>query len=40
MQAWVSEGPEGDQVLREFAHNVADYAKTHDLSWGKYGEEA
>jgi hypothetical protein len=40
MQAWVSEGPEGDQVLREFAHKVADYAKTHDLSWGKYGEEA
>jgi hypothetical protein len=36
----VSEGPEGDQVLREFAHKVADYAKTHDMNWEKYGEEA
>jgi epoxyqueuosine reductase len=36
----VSDGPEGDQVLREFAHKVADYAKTHDMNWEKYGEEA
>jgi hypothetical protein len=36
----VSEGHEGDQVLREFAHKVADYAKTHDMNWEKYGEEA
>jgi hypothetical protein len=36
----VAEGPEGDQILREFAHKVHDYAQTHDMNWEKYGEEA
>jgi ferredoxin len=36
----VGDGPEGDLVLREFAHKVKDYVKTHDESWEKYGEEA
>jgi hypothetical protein len=36
----VGDGPEGDLVLREFAHKVKDYVKTHDESWENYGEEA
>jgi ferredoxin len=36
----ISEGPESDQLLREFAHKVKDYAQTHDMNWEKYGEEA
>jgi hypothetical protein len=36
----VPEGPEGDLVLRDFAHKVKDYVKTHDMNWEKYGEEA
>jgi ferredoxin len=36
----VPEGPEGDLVLRDFAHKVQEYVKTHDMNWEKYGEEA
>jgi ferredoxin len=36
----VADGPEGDLVLRDFAHKVKDYVKTHDENWEKYGEEA
>jgi hypothetical protein len=36
----VTEGPEGDLVLRDFAHKVKDYVKSHDMNWEKYGEEA
>jgi len=36
----VVEGTEGDVVLRDFAHKVKDYVKSHDMNWEKYGEEA
>lgn len=36
----VPEGSDGDLVLRDFAHKVKDYVKTHSESWEKYGEEA
>ncbi|MGH8057723.1 MAG: hypothetical protein ACREOH_10895 [Candidatus Entotheonellia bacterium] len=36
----VPEGPDGDLVLREFAHKVKDYISTNDERWQKYGEEA
>jgi ferredoxin len=36
----VSEGPDGDDVLREFAHKVKDYISANDERWAKYGEEA
>jgi hypothetical protein len=36
----VTEGSEGDVVLRDFAHKVHDYVKSHDMNWEKYGEEA
>jgi ferredoxin len=36
----VTEGSEGDAVLRDFAHKVHDYVKSHDMNWEKYGEEA
>jgi ferredoxin len=36
----VTEGAEGDVMLRDFAHRVKDYVKSHDMNWEKYGEEA
>jgi hypothetical protein len=27
-------------VLRDFAHKVQEYVKSHDMNWEKYGEEA
>jgi ferredoxin len=36
----VPDGSQGDLVLREFAHKVKDYVKTHSDTWEKYGEEA
>jgi len=36
----VTEGPDGDLALRDFAHKVKDYVKSHDMNWEKYGEEA
>jgi ferredoxin len=36
----VPEGAEGDMVLRDFAHKVKDYVKSHEGNWEKYGDEA
>lgn len=36
----VSEGPDGDRILRDFAYKVKDYVKSHQGNWEKYGEEA
>jgi hypothetical protein len=36
----VTDSPDGDRILRDFAHRVKDYVKSHDMNWEKYGEEA